>query len=195
MQPHEVVAVLTAAGRSSRMGQLKALMEWQGLPLVAYQVQALAGLRETLVVLGHEAARIRPFVPLPHNVRVIENAAYETGRTSSLLAGFRAIGGHPAGILVVAVDQPIVPDVLTELLRLHDPRAPIAVPTFQGKRGHPVLFRGDLLPELLAIDDETEGLRAVVAKYRDQRQEVPVQSQGIWLDLNAPEDYSLAIGG
>lgn len=190
MNPGDVVAILTAAGRSSRMGRPKALLDWGGRPLIQHQVEALAGLREVVVVLGHDAPAIRPFVPGGPTVRVVENPDYHLGRSSSLLAGFRTLRGTPAGVLVVAVDQPIAPTALAELLHAHRPGSPIAQPAFRGQRGHPVLFRGDLLPELLAIGDAPEGLRSVVARHREARQEVPVRDPDVLLDLNAPADYA-----
>jgi CTP:molybdopterin cytidylyltransferase MocA len=140
-------------------------------------------------VLGHDAARIRPFVPTSHTVRVVENPAYVEGRTSSLRQGFAVVGGHPAGILVVAVDQPIAPGTVKALLHAVRPEAAIAQPAFQGKRGHPVLFRGDLLAELRAIEEASKGLRAVVARHRELRQEVLVIDPDVLLDLNEPADY------
>jgi molybdenum cofactor cytidylyltransferase len=189
MYPADVVAVLTAAGRSSRMGRPKALLEWHGLPLITHQVRALMGLREVIVVLGHEVHAIRPFVPASPKVRIFENPEYDQGRTSTLLAAFRAIDTNPAGILVAAVDQPVIPAVLDRLLFEHHPCSPIAVPAHAGKRGHPVLFRGDLLPELRAIAEEREGLREVVERYKPQRQVVEVADPGIFLDLNHPMEY------
>ncbi len=189
MNRGDIVAILTAAGRSSRMGRPKALLDWGGRPLIQHQVEALEGLREVIVVLGHDAEAIRPFVPVRPTVRVVENPDYQLGRTTSLLAGFGKIGGQPAGILVVAVDQPLAPTALAELFHAHRPQAPIAQPVFRGQRGHPVLFRGDLLTELLGIGDMPDGLRAVVARHRDARQEVPVMDPDILLDLNAPADY------
>jgi molybdenum cofactor cytidylyltransferase len=189
MYPADVVAVLTAAGRSSRMGRHKALLEWHGLPLITHQVRALMALREVIVVLGHEVQAIRPFVPVSPKVRVFENPDYEQGRTSTLLTAFRAIDTRPAGILVAAVDQPLIPAVLATLLHEHRPCSPIAVPVHRAQRGHPVLFRGDLLPELQGIAEEREGLREVVQRHRAGRQKIEVADPGIWLDLNHPLEY------
>lgn len=190
MKPGDVVAIVTAAGRSLRMGRPKALLDWGGRPLIQHQVEALAGLREVIVVLGHDAARIRPFVPTGPTVRVVENPDYAEGRTSSLRQGFAVVGGYPDGILVVAVDQPIARGTIAALLHAHRPDSPIAQPAFQGQRGHPVLFRGDLLGELREIDEATEGLRAVVARHRERRQEVAVFDPDVLLDLNEPADYA-----
>lgn len=189
MYPGEFSAVLTAAGQSSRMGRPKALLEWRGLPLIAHQVKALSALGEVIVVIGHEAHILRPFIPVQPNVRVIENLEYASGRTSSLKAGFKAISGNPRALVVVAVDQPLTPAVLNKLMAEKLPASAVAVPVFQGKRGHPVLFRGNLLEELRNLADEGEGLRDVVSRYAEDRQEIFVDDPGIFTDLNLPLDY------
>ncbi|HEY9721253.1 MAG TPA: NTP transferase domain-containing protein, partial [Oscillatoriaceae cyanobacterium] len=132
MKPGQVVAVVTAAGFSSRMGFSKALLEWHGKPLVAHQVETLAALGEVIVVLGHEAERIRPHVPA--SARVVVNPDYASGRVGSLLAGFRAIAGTPAGVLVVGVDQPLVADVVARLLDAATEKDAIVLPVHAGKR-------------------------------------------------------------
>lgn len=183
-----VAAVVTAAGLSSRMGFPKALVDWQGRPLVGHQVATLAGLGQVIVVLGHEAERIRPAVPAP--ATVVLNPDYASGRVSSLRAGFRAIAGTPDAVLVVGVDQPLVPAVLATLLAQAPPDADVVVPTFEGRRGHPVLFAGRLLDELRTIDEASEGLRAVVRRHT--RQEVAVNHPSVLRDLNTPADLNQA---
>lgn len=189
MKPAEVAAVLTAAGLSTRMGAPKALLDWGGESLIRHQVSQLAGCGQVIVVLGHEAEAIRKV--LPAGVRVVVNPDYASGRVSSLLAGFRAIEGAPAGVLVVGVDQPLGPGVVETLLEAA--QEAVVVPSFEGRRGHPVLFRGELLPELLAISEAQEGLRAVTRRHA--RQEVPVGSAWVLADLNTPEALERLRGG
>lgn len=192
MKLGEVAAVLTAAGLSSRMGSPKALLNWHGRPLIAHQLAQLAGCGQVIVVLGHAAEAIRPHVP--PEVTVVVNPDYASGRVGSLRAGFAAVHGKPGGVLVVGVDQPLAPGVVEKLAADMATGAAIAVPSFEGKRGHPVLFRGDLLPELLDIREETQGLREVVQRHKDARQEVPVASDWILADLNRPEDWARLTG-
>lgn len=189
MTPANVIAVITAAGRSTRMGRPKALLEWGGRPLITHQVDVLGACREIIVVLGHEPGPIRPFVPVNYRVRVMENPDYDLGRTSTLKLAFSAIRGTPDGILVVAVDQPLSKAIVAQVLHAARPESPVVVPSYGGRSGHPVLFRGDLLPELQAIEDKTLGLRGVVERHRDQRQLVEIPDPDVLLDLNMPADY------
>ncbi|MQF94116.1 MAG: hypothetical protein FI731_00360, partial [SAR202 cluster bacterium] len=57
-------AILLAAGESSRMGQLKALLPWQGATLIEHQLHSLlnAGIDRVVVVLGHDVDRLKPIV-------------------------------------------------------------------------------------------------------------------------------------
>jgi molybdenum cofactor cytidylyltransferase len=186
----QVAAVLTAAGLSSRMGRNKALLDWQGRPLIAHQAAALAGCGQLVVVLGHEAEALRRALPEQANLRVVLNPDHATGRVGSLIAGFRAIEGAPEGIMVVAVDQP-VPLGLPEWLAAQlGEAARIVQPGFAGRRGHPVLFKAELLPELLAIREDAQGLRAVVSRHADARRVVEAGREGVLWDLNTPEEYA-----
>ena len=77
-------------------------------------------------------------------------------------------------------------------------RAPVVVPTFNGKRGHPVLFRRVLFDELLD-DALAEGARTVVHRYLDDTASVPVDDEGTVIDINdmtayrrhCPDEYRL----
>lgn len=189
IDPRRSAAVITAAGLSSRMGQPKALLDWNGLPLAQHQLDGLAGWGEVVLVLGHEAARIAAALRLPANARAIVHAGYRAGRASSLRAGFAALRGPVESILVVGVDQPLAPAGLAALVATATPADAIAMPTWKGRRGHPVLFAGRLIDELLAIREEDEGLRAVVRRHPARL--VPVD--GPFWDLNLPEDHAAAL--
>jgi molybdenum cofactor cytidylyltransferase len=62
----------------------------------------------------------------------------------------------------------------------------VALPTFRGKRGHPVIFRSTLYDELLAASPEI-GARQVVWAHADDVAEVPVEEEGVILNINDPE--------
>lgn len=187
----EAVAVVTAAGASTRMGRPKALLGWGGKPLLQHQMDALRDWGRVIVVLGHEATSIQATVSLPANVRVIVHPAYALGRSSSLAAGFAAIPPGPAAILVAGVDQPLDTEVLAMLLDAMDSHA-VCVPTCQGHRGHPVLLAGRLLGELQAVQHEPEGLRTIVRRHAASCREVAVPGSFPLLDLNTPEAYTRA---
>ena len=192
-----VAAVLLAAGESTRMGTLKALLPWQrDLSILASQVHALsdAGYRPIIVVLGHEAARLRSEVPPLPDVTVVENPNYAEGRATSVVRGAREVPPNAEGVLIASVDQPRPAGMLRTLREAFERKRPaIALPAYEGVTGHPPLFAGALLPELLAVTEEGEGLRAVVSAHHDERFLVPVDTPLALTNLNTQEEYEAAL--
>lgn len=178
------------------MGRPKALLPWKGLPLVHYQVSSLAeaGLSPIVVVLGHKAHEVAPFVRGSPAVRVVINHHYAQGKATSVRLGMREVGKGTEGVLLLAVDQPRPPALLQHLLQEHLARgALITLPTYGRRRGHPVLFHRSLLPELVAVTEEGQGVRAVVEGHRADVLEVPVDDPVALLDINTEEQYREAL--
>ncbi|HEY8490431.1 MAG TPA: nucleotidyltransferase family protein [Dehalococcoidia bacterium] len=188
-------AILLAAGESRRMGQPKALLPWAGRPLITYQIQQLAaaGVERIVVVLGHQAEAIRPHAQAP-GVTAVVHAAYREGRASSLRAGAEAVPDGADPVLVLNVDQPRSAALLRTLIEAHRAAgARITAPVYRGRRGHPPVLAGDLLPALRAVDEATQGLRAVLAARAAEVHEAPVDDPTACLDLNTPEEYREAL--
>lgn len=187
-----VSAILLAAGRSSRMGATKALLPWRGTTLIEYQLAQLAApdeVTEIVVVTGYDADEIEPLVARAPKARAVRNDAWESGKVSSILAGLRALSPACDTILLLAVDQPRPVALLRALLDEHArARPPITLPVFDGRRGHPLVFDRALLPELLAIDEATLGVRALVARHTAGVREVRSDDPAVLLDINTPAD-------
>ena len=187
-------AILLAAGESTRMGGPKALLPWGGTTLIAYQVGELlgAGVDHLVVVLGHAADEVRPHVPF--QARVVVNEAYRQGRASSLRVGAAALPDDADQIVVLNVDQPRPSQVLRALLAAHrEGGSLITVPVAQGRRGHPPVLAGSLLPELREASEGAQGLRGLIASHREAVREVALDSPLVLLDINTPAEYQRAL--
>ncbi|MGH2598784.1 MAG: nucleotidyltransferase family protein, partial [Dehalococcoidia bacterium] len=171
------------------------LLPWHGQPLVAYQVQQLraAGAVEVVVVVGHAAGDVRPVAQAAGGV-VVENPEYRQGRAGSVRRGAMALPDDTGAIVTLNVDQPRPAWLIRRVLDAHlGGDAPITTPEYGGRRGHPAVFAGTLLPELRAVSDATEGLRAVVRRYADRRRFVPIDDPIVTLEFNTRAEYETAL--
>ena len=188
-------AILLAAGKSSRMGTLKGLLPWNGTTLFEHQLNTLSKsvFTDLVVVLGCEAEK---FLPLGknHSVKMIINEHFQDGKCSSIIAGVKAADTLSETILITSVDQPLHSVIINKLAgNLRRSRCLIAVPSHQGKRGHPILFSSGLRNELLSLKEEKMGLRHVIQQHEKFLLEVPVEDEQIHLNLNHQEDYINAL--
>jgi molybdenum cofactor cytidylyltransferase len=188
------VAILLAAGLSSRMGVPKALLPWEGRPLVRYQVEQLlaGGCDRVIVVTGHERAAIEDALA-GGAAEVAYNPDYAAGRAGSVRVGANAAPADAGRLVILNVDQPRAAAVIRRLLDAHRiGGATLTVPAHAGRRGHPLVLDGSLRTELLAVEEASEGLKAVVRRHQGERQELEFESDEVLLDLNTPESYAAA---
>lgn len=184
-----IAAIILAAGESRRMGQPKALVSYRGLPFIEHLLKATQHPRigERRVVLGAHAEEIRAQLPANH-FSVVVNQEWEKGPLSSIQAALKTLPPKGVdGVMICPVDHPLVSAMLiAALIHAFDSTGcGIALPVFNGRRGHPVLFRDTLSPELMAAPLDV-GARAVVRAHRDQIVEVPTEEEGVVLNLNDP---------
>ena len=192
-----IAAILLAAGESTRMGRPKQLLDWQGRPLVAAQVETLleAQCRPVVVVLGAHANRIRQAIPARADVQIATNHRWRSGRASSIRTGARAVPPDIDALVVVAVDQPTRPAVVLRLAAELDSSmdALIAVPRHDGRNGHPPIFRAELLPEMQNVTERGEGIRQLRRRHADRTIFLEMDNLIVTLNLNTPDAYQRAI--
>jgi molybdenum cofactor cytidylyltransferase len=190
-----VAAILLAAGRSERMGRQKALLDWHGQPLLAYQLRQLSEIDgiDIVVVTGFAAESLRPIIAAA-GAREAHNPDFDAGKAGSIRTGTIALRHDAGPIVLLAVDQPRPAALIRMLLDSHiEGGGTITVPTHAGRRGHPIVFDGTLLAELRSVDDATLGVRALLARHAEAIFEVPVDDPIVSVDLNTPRDLERAL--
>lgn len=197
--------VVLAAGESRRMGTQKLLLPFGDATVVGAVVRTAQASRagRTLVVLGADREVIRrELEPLGKiggaagagragEIEFAVNEHYPLGMLSSIQTGFRALPPDAEAAVVVLGDQPFLPSrVIDDVIAgyekgLHG----IVIPTFQGRRGHPVLVDLKYRQEVLALDP-ADGLRRLMRAHPEDVRETEVGDANILRDLDTPEDYA-----
>lgn len=190
--PGRVAAVVLAAGASSRMGRPKPLLPIEGTTYLEYLLSKLAEARlnRVLVVLGCKADEVREGTEAG-DADFIESSRWEQGMLSSIQAAVLELEDSQVDALVLLpVDQPrVASSTIDAVVGAWDAtRAPVAVPTYQGRRGHPVIFDRSTWPALLAAPAQ-EGARFVVRGCGDAVACVPVDDPWVLLDADTPREH------
>jgi len=186
-----IAALVLAAGRSTRMGgPNKLLAEIAHRPLVRIAAEAALASRAkpVIVVAGHQRSEVEKVLAgLP--VEIVHNPDFADGLGTSVRAGIAAVPAEVDGAIVLLGDMPQVDARLIDrLIAAFDPDrgALVVVPTFEGKRGNPVLWSRRFFPDLMAIDGDV-GARHLIGHYGEAVAEVPVEGKAALVDVDTPE--------
>ena len=189
-----IAGVLLAAGSSRRMGTgSKLLAPVGGTPVVRHGAENLlaAGLAPLVVVLGAAEAGVREALS-GLEVRFVRNPDHGRGMASSIVAGVGSLDPEVDTLVLALGDMPGVrPATVSNLLRaFRDSRCNIAVPVYQGVRGHPVVFGlGAYRAELLGLRGDS-GARSILGAHAQDVLSVPVTDPGVRIDVDTPADLA-----
>jgi len=184
-----LAAVILSGGASRRMGSPKALVSYHGASFLEHLLSVTRhpaiGVRR--VVLGPDGDTISRQVALAPE-EIVHNREWERGQLSSIHVALRSLPAGTEGMLLFPVDHPLVSATLVNnlIVTFLETRAPVVLPTFEGRRGHPVIFSAAVYEELLRAPLET-GARAVVWAHKNELQEVSTTEEGCVLNLNDPD--------
>ena len=185
-------AVILAAGQSRRMGRNKMLLPVAAstvLETIVTEVAACAQVVDRVVVTGHQADRITALLG-PYPVRCVFNPAYaQADMLVSIQVGVRALPAAATGALIVLGDQPRIQRTTVQQVIAAQQAKAIIIPSYQMKRGHPILIDRALWPEVLALP-ETATLRDFIRAHEEQIRYVVVETDSVLKDLDTPEDYA-----
>jgi molybdenum cofactor cytidylyltransferase len=192
-----LAAVILSAGASSRMGRPKALLPYREGTFLEHLIAVTRHPRigVTRIVLGAGAEVIRTVAKLDPSIIVL-NTEWEQGQLSSICAGLRNLEEVGIdGIILCPVDHPLVSARLVDELveRFYEDKKAIVLPTYKGRRGHPVIFSSELFGELLAAPAD-KGARAIVWTHAADVLEIRTDEEGVVLNINDPETLKRAVG-
>ncbi len=190
-------AVILAAGHADRMGSNKLVLPLgPGTVVGKVLATALASCDRAFVVIGLHDQGTRTTVEqtavslgASDRVEVIAGVPYDPGMFISVQAGLRRVGTVDA-VLIFPGDIPLMSPATAMMVRDAVLRggAAVAVPVYDGHRGHPVAFGACAIHELLAMSEHST-LRHYMEAHAAEVTLVPVDDRNMLLDMDTPDDY------
>ena len=181
-----VSAILLAAGEAKRMGKLKQLMPLGGTTMVEQTIDNLlsSGVSKVIVVLGYKAEEVMKKIA-GRPIKIVVNPIYRQGMGTSIAAGLKLVDSRTQAVMLALGDQPFVdsPTInrLIEEFQNHDKG--IAIPTYKGRRGHPLIFSIKYKAQLSRLKGDTGG-REIIKRHPEDILEVAVDCEGIVIDID-----------
>ena len=186
-------AVLLAAGAAIRMGERpKCLLTLDGVPLIECVLNALSkgGVQKVVVVLGHYADQIEPFLK-NHKVQVIRNSKADEGQVSSLRLGLQALPSSVEVVIVALADQPLITQIsISDLINAFEKRpanTEVVVPYVNNLPGNPVIFTSQVSQSVLA-GDANYGIKQWRQIHRAKVHHWENLNEAYRTDVDTPED-------
>lgn len=192
-----VGAVVLAAGRSTRMGQVKQLLPWGRSTMLGEVIGKLrqTAVSEIILVTGHARAEVEQAAQWAaagdSRVRCVFNPDFaESEMARSLQVGLRALSPNIHAALVALADQPNLDPNLAEAIiqRWREMQAEVTAPVHAGQRGHPLLFDRVLWPKIFTLPLNANPREAVQAAATFEK--VETASAASWADIDTPDDYA-----
>jgi molybdenum cofactor cytidylyltransferase len=188
---NRVTAIILAAGESKRMGQPKMLLPFRGTSVVRYiageAVRSVA--EETIVVTGcYHNEVVKDLAET--GVRIARNTDYEKGMLSSVRCGLGMISNDSGAAVIIPGDNiALTAEIIDYVVEgwIMSGKC-IAVPVFNGKRGHPLLIARKLFGDVMTMPDG-DGLRRIFQIHPEDVVELVSENDSILRDIDTYEDY------
>jgi molybdenum cofactor cytidylyltransferase len=182
--------VILAAGSSSRLGQPKQNLMYEGETLLQRAVNAaMASLCDVvIVVLGANEEAITPTIE-NKKVTIIKNPDWQEGMASSIRAGINRLKQNEQNfdsVILMLCDQPFVDAGLLDQLIQNKQAKGIVACAYNETIGPPVLFDRKYFDEMLLLKGQ-EGAKKLILKYPDDVETVPFPLGAV--DIDTMEDY------
>jgi molybdenum cofactor cytidylyltransferase len=164
----KISVLILAAGGSSRLGQPKQLVTFEGQTLITKTIKtALAISEEVAVVLGANIDLIKSEIkPFDKHLKIIENTDWQQGMGTSISLGVQKLSSETDGILILLTDQPLISQVLLQSMvqTFAEKKAPIVACNYGEQIGVPILFNKSFFPELINLKAD-QGAKVFLKNY------------------------------
>ena len=185
--------IILAAGKSTRMKENKLLLKINSETLIQHVVKAAKKsiVDEIVVVLGHEAAKIKEQLA-NLNCRLVSNENYIRGQSESVKVGLTAISGNAEAVMILPGDVALIdPESINKVVEEYRrSKSRIVIASHRQQSGHPILIDKTLFPKVAQIGEDTQGLKAVIDRHRTEIKYVEVGKENVLIDIDTREEFN-----
>ena len=187
----KISAILLGAGESKRMRKDKLSLPWGKKTILEHCLQTLlrSRVKEVVIVLNDQTKEINHRLG-KKKIKVVVNPDYKKGMSTSIRCGLKALDPNSDGILIALGDQPFLKTRTINAIvgAFGRGEGKIIVPSFKGRRGHPVIFHRKYEEELLRLRGDAGG-KTIIMKHPEDVHIIQVKSEGVIRDIDIWEDY------
>jgi len=197
-----LTAVVLAAGKASRMGDLKQLLEWEKDNTILGKtvdnlLQAEIVDEELKIVVGAEKEKVKRYLEKKYScelsqgtIKIVENDNYRQGMMSSIKKALAELKTGNQYLLFTLADKPFIgPKIYREFYqKFLELEAEIFLPEYQGQPGHPVIIKSKFRKTILKLEGEA-GLRNLFSLKPEKIYHYDCDFKEITVDLDFKEVY------
>lgn len=192
-----ITAILLAAGESKRMGKPKQLLSLDRSTVLGQALDNLLNSKvdNVIVVVGYRAEEIKKSIG-DRPVIATVNQDYRQGMSTSIIAGLKLLADDTDAFMLALADQPFIDSKTIDHLidEFQKSKKGIAITVCKGRRGHPVIFSTKYRNELMGLKGDV-GAKEIIMSHPEEVLEVPVDCEGVIIDIDTAEDYSANSSG
>ncbi len=174
--------IILAGGLSSRAQTNKMSFLFDGKPLLQHTIDSLEPFVDTIyLVTGHYDQEIRSFIKESPKIKIVYNQDYQKGMFSSVLTGAREVNDD---VFILPGDIPFIKKETYQALL--NGSLDVRCPIYQGKEGHPLFIKKELVKELIKepIDSNLKLFR-----NKHKLEKIEVNDKNILKDIDTVEQY------
>ena len=185
--------IILAAGESSRLGNIKQLLPFNGRTLLQHVIDEAtkAGAQPIVVITGANATRVSASINDDSKINILVNENWQKGISSGIVAGVQemvSLNNTIKKIIIAVCDQPFVTSALFEQLDQMQNKSgkPIVASTYADTVGTPALFSIEFFNQLLSLKGD-EGAKKILKNNINDVATVDFPKGEI--DIDTQKDY------
>lgn len=180
--------VIIAAGKSERMSpHLKLLLPLDDRSILRQSIfSMLPFVSRIFVVTGYRSDHIIRHIEDIERVEIVYNSNHQQGMFSSIITGVSQVKGEH--VFLLPADCPFVSaEVYQKMSQCNED---IVIPIYNNQPGHPIRLSSSATRQLI-LEPEDSTLRSFIQRHPHRL--IEVESPGVLMDIDTPEDYKEAI--